>query len=253
MSASTTYDAAFYAAQAEGSLRSAHRVAPIVWRAAKQPQSIIDVGCGVGTWLAAFRALGAQRIVGLDGAYVDRRQLQIDSTDFREVDLNQPVSLSEKFDLAMSLEVAEHLLPERSESFVSDLVRLAPVVLFSAAIPDQAGADHINERWQDEWAALFAEQGYRAVDVVRTEIWNDPGVQPWYAQNALLYVSDEVDIAADSDLPLRVVHPRLFQDRIAQEHAHELGFRETTLELVSAARRAASYRLARAGGSSRKR
>jgi hypothetical protein len=52
----------------------------------------------------------------------------------------------------VSLEVAEHLQPKRSASFVADLVALAPAVLFSAAIPGQPGTDHINPRWQDEWA-----------------------------------------------------------------------------------------------------
>jgi SAM-dependent methyltransferase len=245
MRAAMTYDAAFYAAQSEGSLLSARRVAPIVWERAMRPKSIIDVGCGVGTWLTAFRELGAERVTGLDGAYLDRSQLLIDPGEFRPTDLNSPLEVGETFDLAISLEVAEHLLPERSESFVADLVRLAPIVLFSAAVPDQAGTDHINERWQDEWAELFEHHGYRPLDVVRPAVWDDPEVQPWYAQNTLLYVSGGADSIAENSWPLRMVHPRLFEDRLAQERDHLATLRETATEFGSAIRRAVYHRVSR--------
>mgnify|MGYP003651180275 CR=1 FL=1 len=82
-------------------------------------------------------------------------------------DLNQPVKLRKRHDLAASIEVAEHLLPERSESFVADLCKLSDTVLFSAGIPHQGGAGHINLRYQHEWAEIFAEQGYACFDPIR--------------------------------------------------------------------------------------
>ena len=174
----TSYDAAFFAALTEGSRRSADRIVPVVVDVIA-PRSVIDVGCGTGEWLAAFRAAGIEDVLGLDGDYADRAQLHIPASAFEAVDLSQPLRIARRFDLAISLEVAEHLPPERGESFVADLAALAPVVLFSAAVPDQGGIDHIAERWQDEWAVLFARHGLRPLDVVRPVVWDDENVENW--------------------------------------------------------------------------
>jgi hypothetical protein len=119
----------------------------------------------------------------------------------------------------MTLEVAEHLPESRAANFVAELTRLAPVVLFSAAIPSQGGLNHVNERWPDYWAALFAMHGYRAADVVRWRVWNDPQVTWWYKQNIVLFAREDV-VAANAKLraaidrappsSLSVVHPEQF-------------------------------------------
>ena len=75
------YDADFYARQQDGSLQSARRVLPHLLRLVA-PRSIVDVGCGVGTWLKAAAELGVRDLAGLDGAYVDRALLQIPHEQF---------------------------------------------------------------------------------------------------------------------------------------------------------------------------
>jgi SAM-dependent methyltransferase len=181
------------------------------------PASVVDVGCGIGTWASVFAAHGVNDVLGVDGDYVDRASLLIERDRFEAVDLAAGFDTGRTFDLAISLEVGEHLPPECSARFVRDLTRLAPVVLFSAAIPHQGGSDHVNERWQDDWAAIFAAEGYVAVDAVRPRVWNDPAVEFWYVQNAILYVrrdrlGDYPALAdAGCDWPLRMVHPRLYE------------------------------------------
>jgi SAM-dependent methyltransferase len=240
----TSYDAAFFAAQADGSRRSADRIVPLVIDAVS-PRSVIDVGCGVGTWLAAFQAAGVEDLHGIDGAYVDRAQLQIPASAFEPADLRQPLTVTRRFDLAVSLEVAEHLPPARGASFVADLATLAPVVLFSAAIPEQTGTDHIGPRWQDEWAALFARHGLRPVDVVRPRVWDDDNVEWWYAQNTLLYVPHDHPLHAHN-LPLRLVHPRLFQGIVeAAQHSEPKTFRQLVPEVYGAAIMSAKWHIAR--------
>ena len=93
-----------------------------------------------------------------------------------------------RFDLAISLEVAEHLEPQRSDSLVRDLCALADTVLFAAAIPFQGGAGHINERWQSWWAQKFSENGYDPFDVLRRDIWGRRDIAWWYKQNTIFYV-----------------------------------------------------------------
>jgi hypothetical protein len=149
-----------------GSRRSAQVVVPIVLQML-HPKSVVDVGRGDGTWLSVFRELGIRETVGLDGDYVDRRQLQIPQDQFEATDLSSPFGLPRTFDLAMSLEVAEHLPPQSAEGFVDCVTQLAPLVLFSAAIPRQGGTQHLNEQWPEYWAALFRARDYLPIDCIR--------------------------------------------------------------------------------------
>jgi len=128
--------------------------------------------------------------------------------------------VSRTFDLAVSLEVGEHLPESAAKTFVESLTRLAPVVLFSAAIPGQGGTSHVNEQWPEYWSRLFANHGFDPADVVRPRIWGDERVEFWYAQNVILYAArsrradfPELQRATMTETPLAAVHPRLIADR----------------------------------------
>lgn len=111
--------------------------------------SAVDFGCRGGSWLSVFRDLGVETVYGIDGDWVDVSQLRIPVECFHAVALDGPLSLPSRFDLAICLEVAEHLPPERVMSFIGELCAAAPVVLFSAAIPHQGGVNHVNKQWPD--------------------------------------------------------------------------------------------------------
>jgi 2-polyprenyl-3-methyl-5-hydroxy-6-metoxy-1,4-benzoquinol methylase len=151
--------------------------------------SVLDVGCGTGTWAARFAACGAKEVVGVDGDYVDRTRLKIPEEQFRAHDLRQPLDLGRRFDLVISLEVGEHIPESDAGTFVQSLVRHAEVVFFSAAIPFQGGRGHVNEQWPAYWAERFARHDYRAIDCLRSVVWNDERVKWWYSQNGLLYAT----------------------------------------------------------------
>src|SRR5438552_2146277 len=157
------YTKNFYEEMRNGSVRSAEVVVPLVLQLVPV-RSVSDVGCGDGSWLSVFRRHGVDDIIGIDGDYVEAELLQIPQDRFRAVDLAKPFSLGRVFDLAVCLEVAEHLPPDCASGFVKSLARLAPVVLFSAAIPKQGGNHHTNEQWPDYWAKLFGEHGFLPVD-----------------------------------------------------------------------------------------
>jgi hypothetical protein len=117
----------------------------------------------------------------------------------------------------VSLEVAEHLPESRAASFVADLCRLAPVVLFSAAIPGQGGTGHVNEQWPGYWADLFGARGYSVSGALRWRIWNDCRVCNWYSQN-MLVASIEPGLLTELFYhplaePIPVVHPILYEAR----------------------------------------
>jgi len=209
------YDSTFYNNQREGSLRSAEVVVPHIIDLL-QPRSVIDVGCGVGTWLSVFQKQGVSEILGIDGHHVEKDKLYIEN--FIAMDLEGDWEIKRKFDLAMSLEVAEHLTVPAGDYLVKVLTRLAPVVFFSAAIPFQEGSNHINEQWQSYWATRFANLGYIAIDAIRPRIWNEPGVEPWYCQNSFLYV-DKSYLCSAENLKSQVanvnyidyVHPGIYK------------------------------------------
>jgi SAM-dependent methyltransferase len=209
------YSAEFFKQQQDGSYKSAKRVLPHVLELVS-PRSIVDVGCGVGTWLAVALELGVTDVLGVDGSYVDQSMLHIPQDAFRPADLAQPFSLDRTFDLAVSLEVAEHLPLGSASTIVESLTRLAPVVLFSAGIPGQTGENHLNEQWQSWWVDRFKKCGFEAVDCIRSRVWDDAAVEWWYAQNVLLMVRAD-HLRASSRLQQEqarglkafdVVHPR---------------------------------------------
>ncbi|MBC7800223.1 MAG: methyltransferase domain-containing protein [Gemmatimonadaceae bacterium] len=215
VAAAAPYDPEWFEEQSKGSLASARRVVPIVVEQLR-PASVVDIGCGVGTWLGVFREHGVTRTLGLDGDYVERRALRIDADDFNATDLSLPFSVPGRFDLAVCLEVAEHLPAARAAALVRTLVGAAPFVLFSAAIPGQGGTHHINEQWQDYWRHLFESEGYRAVDLIRPQIWGFPDVEPWYQQNSILFCApDQLPSRpnlspVEGGLSLNLVHPEFY-------------------------------------------
>lgn len=186
----TDYTTAFYQRLRDGAARSAAVVVPLVLGLVPV-RSVIDFGCGDGTWLAAFQKLGIDDVLGIDGEYVERKVFQISEERFRAFDLTKPFSPERSFDLAMSLEVAEHLPSKCAATLVESLIGSAPIVLFSAAIPFQGGTNHVNEQWPDKWAELFKKHNYLPVDFLRKQLWQNQDVEFWYAQNLLLFVRED--------------------------------------------------------------
>lgn len=184
---SETYDDDFYSFLDATSETSAGVVVPFVTEMVR-PTSVVDLGCGTGAWLAAFRANGVEDVLGIDGSWVPRHRLQIPNEQFLPHDLCYPLHLGRRFDLAVSLETAEHLAPECATTLVASLVGLAPAVLFSAAVPGQGGTDHRNLQWPRYWSELFADHDFVTIDAVRPLLCRRSEVAHWYVQNTFLFV-----------------------------------------------------------------
>lgn len=211
-SAPSFYPPRFYG-DAAGAFLSANLVVPLVLGYARIT-SVVDVGCGTGSWLAAFRANGIEDVLGFDGDWVQATQLKIPADRLVCQDLTRPLRVNRRFDLAICLEVAEHLPETRAASFVEDLTRLAPCVLFSAAIPDQGGTGHINEQFLSYWAGHFEREGFGPVDLVRPAIWSNDKIEWWYRQNIMIFgAADQPILNADSRLRSAndYIHPRYLQ------------------------------------------
>ena len=126
------------------------------------------------------------------------------------------------------MEVAEHLIAESAPLLISELCKLAPIVLFSAAVPYQEGPGHFNEQWPSYWAKKFTNNSYSAIDTLRPSIWNEATIAWWYRQNIVLYAS-EAALQANPKLskaaslspktPLDLVHPEMHQEMIRRGNA----------------------------------
>ncbi|VIO76110.1 hypothetical protein CI1B_62410 [Bradyrhizobium ivorense] len=240
------YQDSYYARQRAGSRASASVILPIVFDFVK-PKTLVDVGCGVGTWLSVAGDLGVTTLIGFEGAWVRDVTTEPGNLTVNVCELDSyivlPPDLPARYDLALCTEVAEHLPEKRSTSLVNDLCALSDVVLFSAAIPGQGGSGHINEQWQGYWAEKFRAHEFYPYDVVRPRVWNNATVEPWYRQNMLFYVSKKLASTMKGLQPsemLNVMHPELYGWK------HPPGIRYLLRELPPAIKRLANRRLGRA-------
>jgi hypothetical protein len=208
------YQTDFYAQRNERTRYAARTILPQVLFHVPGITSAVDVGCGVGTWLDVLAQSGIRDVQGIEGAWTDGKSLPgipILHHDFAE---GMP-GVKRRFELAICLEVAEHIAPKDAEKFVALLTDLADVVLFSAAPPGQGGLGHVNEQWPAYWINLFEDEGYAVRDVLRAGIWADDNIPYWYRQNILLFGKPHrlAGIAPDSiDLRgMHFAHPELLK------------------------------------------
>jgi SAM-dependent methyltransferase len=204
------------------------------------PQTVLDVGCGIGTWAAAFLEIGCD-VLAIDGAQMPDELLQIPRERFRVIDFEREIDLPRRFDMAVCLEVAEHLTASAGQRLVNFLTRTADVIVFSAAIPGQGGYHHLTERWPHYWQELFAVHGYTCDDEIRWAYWDDESVEWWYRQNMFVARRGE-----GTSSPLRsVVHPALLESTLDDFYAGRVGLRVGGVVFVRALVYAAKSRVQR--------
>ncbi len=156
------------------------------------PKSVLDVGCGTGALLSAFKIRGIY-ISGLeysDAGITRCRQKGVPVTKF---DLeNSVISLepSNGYDITMSFEVAEHLPEMLADKYVAAITKGSPILIFTAATPGQGGLDHVNEQPHSYWIAKITMRGYnfeKHLSFEFRERWQKRGVASWYANNLMIF------------------------------------------------------------------
>lgn len=184
------YDNKFYDSQKSLSLSSAEIVVPLVC-SMLHPESVIDFGCGVGTWLKVFMEQEIQDVQGLELSDLPKESYLISPEKIlTEVNFgSKSLEIRGRSDLAICLEVGEHIDAKYSSILVDNLTKTADLVLFSAALPGQTGVQHVNEQPLSYWRELFAKKGYQEIDCVRPQIQNASGVAWWYRQNIVLFAA----------------------------------------------------------------
>lgn len=191
------YDKEFYDNQMNGSVNSAHKIVPYIIEQLKPLliTSVVDFGCGVGGWLSEFQKIEEiVEVKGLDFGNAETSQMLISPENFRHMDLSKAIDLKRKYDLAMSVEVGEHLPENCADTFVDNLCNASDIVLFSAAVPGQGGVEHVNEQLPSYWIKKFNDRGYNCYDLIRAHFWSNQEVEAWYRQNAFIFIKNTVNV-----------------------------------------------------------
>jgi 2-polyprenyl-3-methyl-5-hydroxy-6-metoxy-1,4-benzoquinol methylase len=218
---------------------AAEQVVPLIIETLS-PKSVLDVGCGIGTWLNIFKKNGVEKIKGIDGSYVDMNLLlqNISNSEFEAIDLSKPFELGEKYDLVVCLEVAEHLHEDSTEQFIISLTKHSNTILFSAAVPNQGGQNHLNEQWAEYWINIFEKNGYFVYDLFRAKIWDNSNVEWWYKQNILVFSRIRFENYSPVTKVFSLIHPDHFNDKVLyikklEEINHDLSKEVERLKILN--------------------
>lgn len=194
------------------------------------PKSVIDLGCAEGAWLREVLHQDPQiEILGVDGDYIKRERLKIPVEKFMAADLQKPIVLERKFDLAISTEVAEHLEERFINVYLDNIAKASEQVLFSAAVPGQGGTNHVNEQWQSYWIEKFMRKGYHCDYSIRDYFWDEERINSWRRQNLLFFSKKGTALAPAKQLK-NVIHP---EERIRIEKDLERKFEDDMRYFIS--------------------
>ena len=185
------YNSDYYEKYVEGpAVRSAERIATTIVKSFNVT-CVIDVGCGTGALLEALRNRGCY-VFGLEYSkaalsYCYSRRLNVDRFDLEK----NVYADNRTFDVAISLEVAEHLPEIASDRYVDLLTFLSRVIIFTAAPPGQGGPGHINEQPPLYWITKFQNRGFKHDEDLSqrwSESWKAAGdVESWYHKNLMIF------------------------------------------------------------------
>jgi 2-polyprenyl-3-methyl-5-hydroxy-6-metoxy-1,4-benzoquinol methylase len=155
-----------------------------------QFDSVVDFGCGIGGWLHAAKQLGATRVLGIEGDWIKQSETLIEESELRIADLgSEGFEFYRSFDLALSVEVGEHLPATSSDSLCDSMVNAANLLVFSAAISGQGGIDHVNEQKPSYWVDKFWQRNFVPLEMIRPAIANEPKMYPWLQQNLMTFLN----------------------------------------------------------------
>jgi SAM-dependent methyltransferase len=154
-------------------------------------RSYLDVGAGSGAFSAEARRRG-KYVVACENSPFGRAVAKAQRLDARSFDLEaDPPADVGVADLALCLEVAEHLPPPMGETLVRFLIRQAENIVFSAAHPGQGGTGHVNEQPKQYWIDRFEDGGGHYDAEASRKLWanmdRQPMTRPWYRANAMVF------------------------------------------------------------------
>ena len=149
-----------------------------------RPESVLDIGCGIGSYLLYFVHHQVREVFGIDGIEPSVNLLPADR--YLQHDLSQPFHLGQQFDLVLCVEVVEHLAPDDADRLLEVVAEHAKErILFSAAEPGQPGKGHINCRPIGEWLEAWRQLGWQC-DVLASLSFRALSTFHWLRRNPVV-------------------------------------------------------------------
>jgi SAM-dependent methyltransferase len=155
------------------------------------PRTSVDVGCGTGALLEGLQNEGRQ-VFGLEYAESALKNCRERKLDVQKFDLEtMPLTDPRTYDVAISMEIAEHLPEKCADRYVSLLTSLSSQIVFTAARPGQGGTDHVNEQPASYWISKFQSQAFEHDEMLSKRwrfAWESSGsVESHCHQNLLIF------------------------------------------------------------------
>lgn len=155
-----------------------------------QPESVIDFGCGTGRFLLPFQQAGVD-VKGLDASGDALELSPVPDSNLIQHDLRTPFHPDRRYDLALCIEVLEHIPDGEAQTTVSSIARAGERAVVTAAPPGQGGKHHVNEQPRRYWKELFQEAGMEyqrdSVEEVRHEL--EAETLEWLTDNLMIFQS----------------------------------------------------------------
>lgn len=190
----SVYDNAFYDMYGQEAAKMAPWLMPLL-NEVTPFASLVDLGCGEG-WYVKWLVDNKFNAYGIEGSVAAIKRSPVPYS-LVEWDLRKPYRHlgNMKLDIALSLEVAEHIDPEFAGIFVDTLCNLSDTVVITAAPPGQGGLEHVNEQPRSYWKALFWDRGFHPDHKAHRKLLEgiakaqDRGeyVTPWLAPNLMVF------------------------------------------------------------------
>ena len=157
------------------------------------PNSIIDIGAGDGSWIVTLASKSeAKRLIAVDlpGSNFESIKNSNKTIEVQTIDFEQEmIQNGEPYDLAICVEVIEHISSDRALRLLDWMSENCRAIIFSGATPGQGGTHHINEQSQSYWIGSMSKRGFIPIDNMRPQLINNKKVASYYRNNIFLYIN----------------------------------------------------------------
>jgi hypothetical protein len=206
------YDRAFFeewGPKHDKYVKSAETIADVLHDLLR-PKRLVDLGAGCGVYGHRFAMLGVE-VVSIDGVTPPAEHSYPVPLETR--DLTEPFeNVWGRFDIALCLEVAEHIPEPLAGTFLDNIMRFSDRLILSAAQPNQGGHHHVNERPKRYWVAKLAEKGWaynrRETGRLLTVLTAERPPYMWMVEQISVYDRVKAPPGRKDRLPFAVEAPR---------------------------------------------
>lgn len=160
-------------------------------------KSVVDFGCGIGSYLESAFNKGIVKIKGYDigGDYAKKYTPEHIQPNIEYIDCTTKM-VTEKYDCVISFETAEHIEPSGTNQFCDNLVGALDkngFLFFTGAPAGQEGCGHINCQRKSFWMLKFLERDLEfdaITTVVVSQEWRRLGAPNYICDNLLVFKND---------------------------------------------------------------